>query len=309
MAKKTKEVKPIPALPAILGMLAFLAIIVVFLMYLLSPNNNSEISHVDSLGDQSFEEESSIAPPPPVVSEVVEYMSDAKVGDVVEFGVYEQNGNADDGAEPIEWVVVSENEDNLILVSRYCLDCVPYNQTRVETDWEKSSLRQWLNNEFYNNAFSQKEKSGIVAMGEALQIDNSDGGESLFLEDNVSILSVTQAKSLYEYDSWRVAEPTQYAINNGAHVENGYCWWWLRNNLGSADNQMAKYVHFNGGIYDQGFAVDFNSVAVRPVICVSANAEKESHQSEDESSEISESSDVLDVSDISDASATSSISE
>lgn len=40
----------------------------------------------------------------------------------VQFGRYKQN--ADGGVEPINWNVLNETEDNLLLMSRYSLDTV-----------------------------------------------------------------------------------------------------------------------------------------------------------------------------------------
>lgn len=271
MAKK-KEIKPIPTFPAVIMLLAFLAAMVVFVVYVVTPMGSSDISHVDSLGEQSFEVESSIEPPPPSVEEVKEYMSDANVGDVVLFGKYEQNGNVDDGDEPIEWVVLEEDKDSLLLISRCCLDCKPFNETREKVKWADSSLRAWLNGDFYDTAFSKQEKAGLI-QNEYL----SEVYDSAFITDNVFILSSLEAKQYYEYDSWRTCSATEYAISNGARVENGFAWWWLR--TAALDNPNAEYVYFNGTIKDIGFAVDYDAVAVRPVIRVSADMEKETEES------------------------------
>ena len=48
-----------------------------------------------------------------------------KVGDIITFGEYEQDGNIINGKEPIEWIVADSNDGNYLLVSRYILDCKP----------------------------------------------------------------------------------------------------------------------------------------------------------------------------------------
>ena len=40
----------------------------------------------------------------------------------VTFGTYEQDGNASNGAEPIEWYVLDEKDGKKLLVSKYILD-------------------------------------------------------------------------------------------------------------------------------------------------------------------------------------------
>ena len=49
------------------------------------------------------------------------------VGSSVYFGSYEQDNDTEDGAEPIEWLVLAVDNDKALLLSRYALDCQPYN--------------------------------------------------------------------------------------------------------------------------------------------------------------------------------------
>ncbi|MBE6692431.1 MAG: hypothetical protein E7586_03740 [Ruminococcaceae bacterium] len=293
MAKKTKEVKPFPIAVAILLLLLAFAVMGLFLFYMFSPSLN-ENSHVDSLGEQSFEEESSVEPPPPPVVEVKEFMSEANVGDVVVYGKYEQDNNSENGAEPIEWSVLDKNDEGLFLISRFCLDCKPYNEKREDVNWVDSTLRSWLNGDFYNTAFDETERANIIPKGEGVLVDPVDSSAETQVEfqDKVSILSSEDAKKYYEYDSWRITSATDYAVNNGAYVSGESAWWWLRESgiaLWSKDSE-AQYVYFNGAIKDLGFAVDYDIVAVRPVIWVSLNAEKgDSDNTQPDSSEISQS--------------------
>ncbi len=88
--------------------------------------------------------------------------SDVKVGDVIRFGVYEQDNDTSNGMEPIEWEVLDIDSDKALLVSRYVLEVLPYNAGSVAVTWEESSLREWLNGTFYNTAFNETEKTGII---------------------------------------------------------------------------------------------------------------------------------------------------
>lgn len=91
------------------------------------------------------------------------FFDSAKQGDTFLLGEYEQDNNLDNGTEDIEWTVV-RNENGLILaVSTYCLDNMAYNDSESyeATDWENCSLRQWLNDDFYNSAFTDDEKAWI----------------------------------------------------------------------------------------------------------------------------------------------------
>lgn len=59
--------------------------------------------------------------------------------------------------EPIEWIVVSSNDNNEhYLLSKYLLDAGAYlynTGTGLYSDYERSSIRNWLNNDFLNSAF------------------------------------------------------------------------------------------------------------------------------------------------------------
>lgn len=85
------------------------------------------------------------------------------IGDIVTFGTYPQTAEGNDDT-PIEWIVLDKNGDEYLLISKMILDCQPYYPERVDdVAWENSTLRAWLNNEFYNKAFNASQKSQIVS--------------------------------------------------------------------------------------------------------------------------------------------------
>ena len=46
---------------------------------------------------------------------------------VVSFGHYEQDGDPDNGPEPIEWIVLTQFGNHALLLSRDCLDAQYFN--------------------------------------------------------------------------------------------------------------------------------------------------------------------------------------
>lgn len=86
-----------------------------------------------------------------------------EVGDTIEFGSYEQDNDISNGKEPIEWIVLENEDGHALLVSLNCLDYKSYNTDSVEIIWETSSLREWLNNVFVKEAFSYRERKKILA--------------------------------------------------------------------------------------------------------------------------------------------------
>ncbi|MBQ1206625.1 MAG: hypothetical protein IIX67_05395 [Clostridia bacterium] len=267
MAKKNNA-KPMPLAVMIIISLIAIALAAAFLAYLLDTNTqDGDTESIDTSYEQSFADESSLEPPPEEVI-VKETMADASVGDAVVFGTYEQNGNTADGAEKMEWIVLEKQDDKLLLISRKCLDTKPINETRSDVEWNQSTLFAWLNGEFAQNAFSETELASLI---------EADGVK-------VTVPSAEEAKKYYEYDSWRTAEATEQAIKNGARVQNGKTWWWLLDKGEIASSN--SYVYFNGTIRTDGLSVDYQSVAVRPMMWVSSSAETETeHLSRPEASE------------------------
>ena len=89
--------------------------------------------------------------------------SSIEIGDTIKFGSYEQDNDLSNGKEPIEWIVLDNQDGRVLVTSRHCLDYVPYNTEDIEVTWESSSLRDWLNGEFLDEAFSPDEQRRIIS--------------------------------------------------------------------------------------------------------------------------------------------------
>jgi len=73
-----------------------------------------------------------------------------KVGDIVEFGDYQQDPDRTE-KESIQWRVFDIDGNNALLVSEYGLDAKPYNSENTDVTWENCTLRAWLNDNTDNN--------------------------------------------------------------------------------------------------------------------------------------------------------------
>lgn len=129
-----------------------------------------------------------------------EEVSIERDGDYIVFGHYEQDGDLSNGPEPIEWEIVSEEDGRLLLISRYALDCQPYNNENAASTWETCSLRAWLNDDFVNTAFSSAEQEYIIP-ATLTNPDNEiwgiEGGNDT--EDMVFCLSYEEVMQYYDY--------------------------------------------------------------------------------------------------------------
>lgn len=134
--------------------------------------------------------------------------------ETVYFGSYPQGPNGE--VEAIEWLVLDNSEDKILLLSKHALDCQPYNKNFEETSWEKCSLRFWLNNEFLNQAFSEDEKSQIV-LSNILADKNPeyDTNQGIDTQDKIFLLSVLESQKYFNNDKDRVCWPTAYANKIG----------------------------------------------------------------------------------------------
>ena len=89
-------------------------------------------------------------------------LKEAKVGDTVVFGKYEQDICLSNGSDPIKWKVLDIKDGKALLLSEDVIDDHTFNNKQEDTSWETSSLRAFLNGDFYNSVFSDEEKNKIV---------------------------------------------------------------------------------------------------------------------------------------------------
>ena len=198
------------------------------------------------------------------------------------FGTYEQDGNTSNGAEPIEWLVLGEQDSKTLLISKYVLDAQPYaapvkGQPRwpegsprptVVTEWADSALRTWLNGEFMDTAFNADEKSAIATTlntdtrNNATHTAATAADPSIHVakesQDSVFVLSRMEAWKYFTSNAARVAFPTEYALSKGVFTgiatdehgqideeRSGAAFWWLRS--------QGYYAGYEAVVIDDGY--------------------------------------------------------
>ncbi|MDO4829547.1 MAG: DUF6273 domain-containing protein, partial [Clostridia bacterium] len=195
------------------------------------------------------------------------------VGNYVTLGNYPQTSDGNDNT-PIEWLVLESDGETALLVSRYTLERMSYNEKEEDTTWEKCTLRGWLNNEFFDKAFSAEEKQYIlqsdVSADENPKYSTNPGNAT---KDKVFLLSIVEADKYFESDDARMCAPTDYAIKRGIYTSNSNrvdgrktCYWWLRSPGFYSCN--ATLVSAGGAIEKYGYTVYPNTLAVRPCVRV-----------------------------------------
>ena len=194
-------------------------------------------------------------------------LAKANPGDTVFFGAYEQDNNTSNGKEDVEWLVLEVKDGKALVVSKYALDCKQYNTSNTNVTWETCTLRKWLNNDFINAAFSSYEKAMIPTVTVSPDKNSTNPGNAT--QDQVFLLSITEANKYFGSDSARQCKPTDYAVANGSRESHSgnLCWWWLRSPGSTQDS--AAYVYSSGGVIESGNDVDYNDGAVRPAMWIS----------------------------------------
>ena len=151
-------------------------------------------------------------------------------GSLVNFGVYEQDYNYQNGDEDIVWRVLDINDDKALLFSEDVLDYEKFHDFDTTVVWENSRCRQFLMI-FYEIAFSPADKAVIIPTQRESAMDN------------VFLLSVFETRLLpskeneYDYNVSVLSKATDYAVKfKGAKVfdEEGHCRWWTCSSTGSA---------------------------------------------------------------------------
>ena len=197
-------------------------------------------------------------------------ISKVQTGDIFCFGSYEQDNKLNNGSEPIEWIVLGKPSDgkSMVLLSRYCLDCVPFSKKTQDNTWETSYVRSWLNNTFLNKAFSEDEQQYLAAYyteTEDNPVHGTDGGKTTI--DWVSLMSFEEVDLVFDSDTDRRCDATAYAKARGTQVYSTGAWWRLRS-PGKFDTSVGS-VYASGKISYDGDTVTDSGCGIRPMIMFS----------------------------------------
>lgn len=146
--------------------------------------------------------------------------------------------------ERVKWRVLQNDGNTLFVVADRGLDCKDYNEEYTSITWENSTLRQWLNNDFYGTAFSSAEQGAVVeqtVVNEDNSYYNTEGGNNT--NDKVYLLSIGEVtnpsygfcEGYSTYSASRWMQTSDFAHARGAYTYsssstggNANTYWWLR---------------------------------------------------------------------------------
>ena len=180
--------------------------------------------------------------------------------------------------EPVAWTILKENDGKATLICDMVLDSQSYDYDgQTANNYKNSTIRAWLNNEFYNTAFDQLQK-GLILLS---KVDNSLSSTGYNVnnytctntEDYVYLLSRKEYKT-YFGDSQEYKGATDYALSQGVctynmdKIEPDKGNWWLRTPATRAE-YFAMYVKRLGA--DNHTTTYDTDIGVVPVIQITLN--------------------------------------
>ena len=174
--------------------------------------------------------------------------------------------------EPIKWRVLRYENSEAFLLSEAILDSQPYHSENEEIDWEKSSIRAWLNNEFINKAFSDEENKAINTV-ELINKDNSkygtQGGKNT--SDKLFLLSLSEVDGTEESKEYGFWDKKTRKCKNDNFSEETY-FWWLRSPGNSSHD--AAGVYYYGWVFGYGYDVQELTGGIRPALYLNLSSSK-----------------------------------
>ena len=150
--------------------------------------------------------------------------------------------------------------------------------THYANDYATSSIRAWLNDDFYNTAFSSSQKAGILTS----ELDNRAysasrskyNSETTY--DKVFLLSVNEMQNTaYGFsidtasDPARQAKGTDYAKCQGLDVDSSSGCSNYRLRSAGDNSDCACHVYSGGGLNYSGWMVYFTDYGIRPALKIS----------------------------------------
>ena len=177
------------------------------------------------------------------------------IGEIIQFGGY-------------DWRTLDVEDGKALIISQYLFSPMLINEEAgADYTWETSSLREYLNNEFYTSTFTASERSQILDTT-LINADNQWSGISggNYTTDKIFLLSIDEAVRCFasdknvgfalgptiDYQADNNRRRASYSEPNPWHDDvTGYeGFWWLRSPGESADSsatvERGGYINLEG---------------------------------------------------------------
>lgn len=181
-----------------------------------------------------------------------------QVGNKITFGQYE--------GKPLSWWILDRKGNQVLLLNEEGVTEKSYHNKNEEVTWESCSLREWLNQDFYQNSFSDEEKQRIEVT-EVLPHENpgfpSDPGKAT--RDRVFLLSIEETEDYFTDTGFKNLDKQLLLMTS---VKNSRAWW-LRT-PGHLNNYAAA-VWSKVSLFYEGYSVS-DEIVVRPAVWINLSS-------------------------------------
>jgi hypothetical protein len=160
-----------------------------------------------------------------------------------------------------------EEHQKALLIAKDCIAMLPFlaagSGNAEEATWENSTLRPWLNGEFYNAAFTAEQQAIILDTQISIPPNSESNAEDKSqTTDKVFLLTEAQCRQYFADDE---AMDAQY---NGESVS-----WWTLTPGNDLSGRVCTYGDGGGGLYMTGNQVTTaDGCGVRPAIWIDITA-------------------------------------
>lgn len=151
----------------------------------------------------------------------------------------------------VSWYIIGDDDKHLTLFSEKVLDVKPYNSTDKKTEWDKTTLYEYLNTDFVNDYFSSDERKRMVytndvddclvtmastnnlidMYGDIYYVKDGYYGNKDFFAANEKIIAKPAEAAIYNdiypFNNSEFAEIEQKDIDKRYEFANGAAPYWL----------------------------------------------------------------------------------
>ena len=211
-------------------------------------------------------------------------LENAKPGDKVTLGAWEQDGNSGNGAEAITWTVICQHVGKALVLSDKVLEFGYFKKAGEGSKYTRclykdSDLRKYLNDDFYNNAFNDNEKALVLKSKVMTSYVEDYEYKSYETEDCVFLLSVDEVTKYVTGKGTTIhGAPTDYLLSKykkkiySLKDIDGFgsaMTWWLRD-MGYSSDKAACVDGWDSKAGTYGWDVDEKN-GVRPAMWIVYN--------------------------------------
>ena len=193
--------------------------------------------------------------------------------------------------EPLKWQVLDPKKG--LVLSKSIIDSQAYSNTiykngtdaygftaywnnasytKYANDYATSSIHKWLNEDFYNTAFTSAQKQNILptTLNNSAYSTDCSKYDSVSTTDNVFLLSYSEARNApygFTDSETRKAVGTDYAKAQGLSVSSNKCSYWRLRSAGSYSKYACSV--YSVGYVDINYYVNDSYFGVRPALRLS----------------------------------------